>query len=430
MAKKEKKKKPFSLEEQIEWIAIAFVLALTVKCFIVEAYQIPTGSMAPTLYGKHYEITCKTCGARFNLRRDAGAAPALDFGCPVCSRQLSGGPDGPADISARGGDRILVSKNLYMIREPERWQVFVFKSPENGNENMNFVKRLVGLPGETLMLKNGQVFIDGHVSRKPEKIQNRLWQDVYNGLSARAAPDYWRPMGGWEVTPEGLLLAQSQPYPQTIQFDRTIVDSYDYNGGRGQNLVGDLMVSADVLIDNVSGEFVAAVWNDDDTYKAVFRPIGDKLAVELLFNERRVGDAMLRIPSAKRFTFSLSNVDGVVRVDVNDAEVASYRRDFTPDDVPLFTTGCGVFFQATGSMILLKDVGVKRDIYYRSDLARPDHSLRRPFVIDIPEGYFIGLGDNSPISRDSRQWGVVPRENVLGKAFFVFWPISRMGPVH
>ena len=50
-------------------------------------------------------------------------------------------------------------------------------------------------------------------------------------------------------------------------------------------------------------------------------------------------------------------------------------------------------------------------------------------MADVPEGHYLGLGDNSPISRDSRVWGFVPEENILGKAFFVFWPMLRMGPV-
>ena len=36
------------------------------------------------------------------------------------------------------------------------------------------------------------------------------------------------------------------------------------------------------------------------------------------------------------------------------------------------------------------------------------------------------LGDNSPNSQDSRAWGFVPRENVIGKAFLVFWPVNHL----
>ena len=43
----------------------------------------------------------------------------------------------------------------------------------------------------------------------------------------------------------------------------------------------------------------------------------------------------------------------------------------------------------------------------------------------IADGHYFMMGDNSANSHDSRGWGVVPRENIVGRAFFVFWPFSR-----
>ncbi len=47
-------------------------------------------------------------------------------------------------------------------------------------------------------------------------------------------------------------------------------------------------------------------------------------------------------------------------------------------------------------------------------------------VIDVPENSFYVLGDNSPNSMDSRYWGFVPVKNLVGKAFLIYWPLSRM----
>ena len=46
-------------------------------------------------------------------------------------------------------------------------------------------------------------------------------------------------------------------------------------------------------------------------------------------------------------------------------------------------------------------------------------------TVTVPPGMYFVLGDNSGSSRDSRFWGFVPKDDVLGKALFIFWPIKR-----
>jgi signal peptidase I len=424
--RKAKEKKPFSLEEQIEWIAVAFVLALTVRCFVVEAYQIPTGSMAPTLYGKHYLVTCPACGGSFNLKLDEGAPLNLAFSCPFCSRGLS---EGGTRVRRRGGDRILVSKNLYFFTRPERWDIFVFKSPEQHDANKNFVKRLIGLPGERVEVRNGQVFINGDIARKPRRIQDTLWQDVYNGLHKESAAGYWITRGSWAVTPKGLLMSQADRI-QTVEYAGPITDAYSYNGDDGRNVVSDLLVSAHCVMDESAEHFAAAVWADSDTWKVVFRPAGKALRVELRHNEAVKKDALLLLPSTTDFDFTLSVVDAVAEVSVNGVTAGRHEWAPSPESMPSYTADSGVFFQGATGPILVRDVEIKRDIYYSVRFEVPDRSVRETFVRDVPEGHYLALGDNSPISRDSREWKYVPAENVLGKAFFVFWPLTRVGPVY
>jgi len=46
--------------------------------------------------------------------------------------------------------------------------------------------------------------------------------------------------------------------------------------------------------------------------------------------------------------------------------------------------------------------------------------------ITVPKGHYFVLGDNSASSKDSRYWGFVPQENILGRAFLIYWPLNRI----
>ena len=56
------------------------------------------------------------------------------------------------------GDHVLVDKISYILRDPKRFEVIVFKQNGTGEE---LIKRIIGLPGETVVIKNGDIFING-----------------------------------------------------------------------------------------------------------------------------------------------------------------------------------------------------------------------------------------------------------------------------
>src|SRR5262249_11670519 len=95
-----------SARETIESIAIAFALAFLFKTFEAEAFVIPTGSMAPTLMGRHKDVVCPECGFRYsasgseeadrdgNEIRDAHGNidvhyQVVECTCPVCRFPMS-----------------------------------------------------------------------------------------------------------------------------------------------------------------------------------------------------------------------------------------------------------------------------------------------------------------------------------------------------
>ena len=68
------KKHKGKLRENIESIAIAIALAFVIRYFVVEAFKIPTGSMAPTLLGEHKDVKCPNCGWSFYADRQSEGA--------------------------------------------------------------------------------------------------------------------------------------------------------------------------------------------------------------------------------------------------------------------------------------------------------------------------------------------------------------------
>ena len=125
--------------ETMESIVVAVILAFLFRSFVGEAFVIPTGSMAPTLQGRHLDVACSGCDYRFRV----GASqkdPEL-AACPNCGQPKELDYGMFSNERPFSGDRILVSKFTYDLYEPKRWDVIVFKFP--GNAKQNYIKRLV-----------------------------------------------------------------------------------------------------------------------------------------------------------------------------------------------------------------------------------------------------------------------------------------------
>jgi len=58
------------------------------------------------------------------------------------------------------GDNLIVDKITYRFSDPKRFDIIVFPFKENGEE-LNYIKRIIGLPGETVLIKDGKIYING-----------------------------------------------------------------------------------------------------------------------------------------------------------------------------------------------------------------------------------------------------------------------------
>jgi signal peptidase I len=148
-----------AMRETVESIAVAVILAFLFRAFVAEAFVIPTGSMAPTLQGRHMDVTCVKCGCPYRTGASVendGEAEVLATTCPICRYVMDLEKARDPNQRSFNGDRILVSKFAYEISDPKRWDVIVFKYP--GNAKINYIKRLVGLPNETLRIRHGDIY--------------------------------------------------------------------------------------------------------------------------------------------------------------------------------------------------------------------------------------------------------------------------------
>lgn len=159
------------VRELVESLVVALFLAFLFKTFEAEAFVIPTGSMAPTLMGRHKDVECSQCSYQFQV----SASEEMDSSsnrrngrhvvagtCPQCGfTQYFGDevPNNGRDAVAQSftGDRILVSKLAFDQRELRRFDISVFRSP--AEPKINFIKRIVGFPNERLRVQYGDLFV-------------------------------------------------------------------------------------------------------------------------------------------------------------------------------------------------------------------------------------------------------------------------------
>jgi signal peptidase I len=184
--------------EVFETVVFVVVLVLLLKLFVAEAFVIPTGSMASTLWGDQVRCTCYECGHKFPINAsDGGKRIVVDhYICENCGYDSARDDrDAKQDLSSpSSGDRVLVSKYEYHLHEPRRFDVPVFKFPvepfsvtkqPDGSldmQGMNYIKRLVALGGETLAVFAGDLYVtrDLHFENRPRPANDLdLWQFRY-----------------------------------------------------------------------------------------------------------------------------------------------------------------------------------------------------------------------------------------------------------
>ena len=207
--KKKEPDHPRDLTREIfETLVFVVVLVLLLKLFVAEAFVIPTGSMAPSLWGDQVRCTCRECGHKFpingTINTGANQQPVQlsSYICENCGYQTTRSDDVQKDFDrvfpwssdrVFSGDRVLVAKYAYHLREPKRFDVPVFKYPvepytPKEMQGMNYIKRLVaagGDRGETIAVFGGDLYASSDIrydhipTDKRPPSENDAWQFPY-----------------------------------------------------------------------------------------------------------------------------------------------------------------------------------------------------------------------------------------------------------
>ncbi len=441
-----------------EFVVLMILALILIRGFTAEAYIVPTGSMAPTLLGMHKELSCPNCKAQIHVGMDEQGRSGRPV-CPNC------GHDDMRSVGALAcnGDRLLVQKFFYDLRPPRRWEVAVFQSPLEPNQP--YVKRVVGLPGESVRISEGDLIVDGERVRKSLAEQRAMRILLYDHAHVPGDSDRfprwvsWGPRygkrfaSGWSTRDERFRHESVPDAGGRVDWmeyrhwdpDRgrygPVRDFCSYNGAevRGENVVNDLSLEARLHVGK-DVESVAARMNFGPDQFEVTLPVDDRGQPEVRRNGRllEITNVRARLRSTEKslcprgIKLDVSLFDRRLTVALDDEPV------FDPIDLEgLSTTQTGPYgsplaLGAIGGVLEVEGVRIFRDVYYTS---APVTGLKRPFAVDQPyrlgRDEFFVLGDNSPVSNDSRFWPsspVVRRDQFIGKPFLVHLP-GQMCPL-
>jgi signal peptidase I len=494
---------------------ISLAIAVIVfRAFVLEGYIISTGSMAPCLLGYHKRIECPDCHYRFQfgVAFDQPVPAAEVASCPNCGQQSID----VSEVPRNSGDQLLVFKAAFPLRAPKRWEIVVFQNPTNPAQA--YVKRLIGLPGESVQIQDGDVFINGVRQSKPLDTQRSMRIPVFDQEFHADSSDWvprWIANGNWQshsshfTSPESdtvewvnyyhwprLTASELEAQPTgTPQLRPSILtDTYGYNrpGSGGVPVqIHDLMLTATLKFSSEDSQFVAViphrgrlaicridarqprvdVWVTAARMSALNEALAGSLAPSAskllsrdwfesplpfefstfdhqvsigLRNDSVMDVSMDEIsePIARsekqpellhqRARHSAAYPEATIggrfedqsKAPVGETTISTVAGSTESDSADLEAIRIPARFGARGGAIEISELRLYRDVHYTTE----DYSHATDESLEIGDDEYFFLGDNSPVSLDSRAWDspFVPGHLIIGRPLFVHLP-SRPG---
>jgi signal peptidase I len=388
--------------------------------------RIASGSMADVLVGPHRLVQCADC--RFEFRCGIDTEATLDLAvCPNCGF-------GKNELSAEQllrGQRVVIDRWSYLAQDPQRRDVVAFVDP--ADETQLAVKRIVGLPAESIAIQGGELFINDQIYRKTlaetKEAAVLVYDDTFRSTNAKL-PQRWEgdlASSVWRAEQDGFVFdaadadsggfdwlmyrhwrCYASPNPRTEEVPAA--DNYGYNQGLSRQLheVTDLFLTC-TLEPGGPAPLAFLVHDGRESFQAVLS------MTERLVKLKR-GATLIEEVSLPNFcgapaVIEFGAIDWQVLLSINGTEVL--RRDYEPSDSPLQPTSRPLGIGASSSLAGVSKLKVFRDIYYMNRLHENSDWVSQP----LNQDEYLVLGDNVPLSRDSRHWATagLHRKLLLGK---------------
>jgi signal peptidase I len=391
-------------------------------------------SMAPALCGAHYEVTCREC--QFHFRCDADHPPSSGMAaCPNC-----GYSDNALDQARwRPPERVIVDGWPFLWRRPKRGDIVAAQTMDTSSTLI--VKRVAALPGERLAIRDGDLYANGKLVRKTlaELHTVRLLvhdNDFLLPLSSKLPPRWrgtkdnarWKAVGSEIHIDETEAAAEFdwleyQHWPGTGDARlrgmlAPVRDNDSYNQGEGPrelNAVSDLLLSCQ-LVARGKGRLALAALDGGERYEIIIEPekqVSVRRGSEALLEQPLKSDLSRRIVNLE---FGLCDQQVLLAIDGKTIVRLAYERAAGSSQEALHPLAIG----AVGLAVEISHLKVWRDVYYLdpAGLARPWEAAET-----LPAGNVALLGDNPPVSIDSRHWkqAGVPVQNAFGRVDRPFW---------
>jgi len=436
-----------AIRRATETAVLCLVTAIVWRTWYLEglpvSVQIVSGSMAETLLGPHRSIVCGDCGFRFVCGCDR-PTPEPRAVCPSCGYSGNDVRDWPE----LPGDRVLVQRAMFQLRPPRRWEVVAFRTP--GRESVVSTKRVVGLPGELVEIRDGDVYINGTIARKKLDQQRATSILVHDARHTPhldpQVPPRWQPDAQdsrWSQAGGRFIHAES-PNPNAIDWltyhpwrrvpgrvqPGPVLTETSYNQGH-RDPSGAVRPTADLRLSfrlvRMSGSGSLRVRASDGREEFVVRIDPAAHRIEAFRNghplEPMEPAGMLSWREPARIDVSLIDQQFLVGWEGRTVIALAYQRGAHEPSVHPFGVGC------QGLEAELDDVSVFRDVYY---IAPQEETATRKLGsagVNGTDEYYV-LGDNSPVSEDSRTWPLgraLGGDLLVGKPFLKYTTIQRGG---